>query len=560
MLHLAHSSKRQLPGRPFQDRPHSATRKALTIILLSTMIAACGGGGGSSSSLVPPNQDSSGTQNTETDFEAGVFRASSTFKDLCGIPRSNTADDNFLDTQGTFEDETNWLRSWSNETYLWYQEIEDRDPALYGSSSAQVAEYFELLKTNATTASGNSKDRYHYTLNTEDYRAQSELGITYGYGMTYQLIRASPPRELVIALVVADSPAAQAGITRGTKIVSVDSVDLVDGSDAEALNNGLWPDSINELHSFEVIDPGSTEPRAVQIRSDQITDNPVPVTTILDTDNGKVGYLLFTQHILTAEQKLVDAIDDLNTAGITDLVLDLRYNQGGYLNIANQLSYMIAGAGVSGQTFGTLQFNDKNPVINPITGAPLNPTPFQTTTNSALPLNSALPTLDLPIKRVFVLTTARTCSASEAIINGLRGVDVEVIQFGTGTCGKPYGFYPQDNCGTTYFTTQFRGVNAKGFGDYPDGFSPSNSTQSTIGVTLPGCQVADEYTPLGVPTESMLAAALAYRDNPGNCPDATSQGISGKTFQVNGGFDSGLDPIGGPAGFMDDMMLRLPNR
>ena len=80
------------------------------------------------------------------------------------------------------------------------------------------------------------------------------------------------------------------------------------------------------------------------------------------------------------------------------------------------------------------------------------------------------------LSRVYVLTGGTTCSASESIINGLRGVDVEVIQIGSTTCGKPYGFYPEDNCGTTYFSIQFKGVNAAGFGDYADGFSPSNTS------------------------------------------------------------------------------------
>ncbi len=71
---------------------------------------------------------------------------------------------------------------------------------------------------------------------------------------------------------------------------------------------------------------------------------------------------------------------------------------------------------------------------------------------------------------MFVLTGPNTCSASESIINALQGVDVEVIQIGSTTCGKPYGFYPQDNCGTTYFSVEFKGVNAKGFGDYPTVF------------------------------------------------------------------------------------------
>src|SRR5256885_15470283 len=92
--------------------------------------------------------------------------------------------------------------------------------------------------------------------------------------------------------------------------------------------------------------------------------------------------------------------------------------------------------------------------------------------------------------RSFVLTTAATCSASEAVMNGLAGVGVQVIQIGSTTCGKPYGFYPEDNCGTTYFSVEFSGVNAMGFGDYPDGFTPG----AAGGASFPGCTVADDFT------------------------------------------------------------------
>jgi hypothetical protein len=293
----------------------------------------------------------------------------------------------------------------------------------------------------------------------------------------------------------------------------------MNGSDTNTLNSGLWPAQIGEEHNFEVIDPGADQRRAITMTSTSITIDPVPLTEIISTDSGSVGYLLFTQHILPAEEQLVDSFAAMRQASVTDLVLDLRYNRGGYLYLANQVSYMIAGAGVSGRTFGALQFNSKNPSTNPVTGEALSPNRFITTTINTSPTGTPLPTLDLPIQRVFVLTTASTCSASEAIINGLRGMDVEVIQIGTTTCGKPYGFYPEDNCGTTYFTTQFRSVNAAGFGDYPDGFSPENSTESTVGVTLPGCLVADDYSPLGVAEEPMLAAALAYRRD-GACPAA----------------------------------------
>ena len=69
---------------------------------------------------------------------------------------------------------------------------------------------------------------------------------------------------------------------------------------------------------------------------------------------------------------------------------------------------------------------------------------------------------------------------------------MEVVLIGGTTCGKPYGFYPTDNCGTTYFTIQFRGENNKGWGEYADGFIPSSSDNGEDFVT--GCTVADDFT------------------------------------------------------------------
>ena len=541
------------------------TSSSVAVMLTGLMLSACGGGGGSSSPQPTAVNQTTNTGTTQTGntnnsgFVAGVFQSSSVFKDSCGAPRTSTASETFPDMQGSFEDEGYWLRSWSNDTYLWYDEIQDRDPGLYATSAAGVAEYFELLKTEATTPSGNPKDRFHFTRDTAEYLAESQQGITFGYGATYKLISSSAPRELVIVLVNDNSPAADAGLQRGARIVTVDGVDLINGSDADTLNAGLWPNQVNEDHSFEVLDPGATERRAITMTSAQIDTDAVPQTRIIDTDSGKVGYLLFTDHILTAEQQLVDAVTQMRGANITDLVLDLRYNRGGYLYLANQVSYMIAGAGVSGQTFNSLQFNEKNPGVNPVTGGAVSADAFlTTTTENAAPAGAALPTLALPQPRVFVLTTSSTCSASEAIINGLRGVGVEVIQFGSTTCGKPYGFYPQDNCGTTYFTTQFRSVNAAGFGDYPDGFSPVNSTESTVGVTLPGCQAVDDYTPLGETTEPMLAAALAYRQNGGVCSGASSQGTTrGVLSSLNQG--SLIGPTGTLGGDMGGNMYIRPS-
>lgn len=218
-----------------------------------------------------------------------------------------------------------------------------------------------------------------------------------------------------------------------------------------------------------------------------------------------------------SEGALISAFNAFSADSVTDLVLDLRYNGGGFLAIASQLAYMIAGdANTAGRIFETTQFSDKHPTIDPVNMQPITPFPFiDETIGFSEPAGQSLPTLDL--NRVFILTGSETCSASESIINSLNGVGIEIVLIGATTCGKPFGFTPQDNCGTTYFTIQFQGVNDIGFGDYPDGFTPSNS--GDIGVTVQGCAVADDISKeLGDLTEARLAAALAWRASPTTCP------------------------------------------
>ena len=98
------------------------------------------------------------------------------------------------------------------------------------------------------------------------------------------------------------------------------------------------------------------------------------------------------------------------------------------------------------------------------------------------------------------------------------GAGVNVHQIGCTTCGKPYGFYPQDNCGTTYFSIQFRGVNEQGFGDYADGFSAARTAATgDPRANLPGCAARDDLArQLGDPSEELLRVALTYRQN-GTC-------------------------------------------
>jgi hypothetical protein len=482
-------------------------RIARHVLYASALIlAACGGGGSSDS----------GSGNTAPAWTAGVFQPSSHFQALCQNPRAGTDPATgaaYPDMQGTTLDENNWLRSWSNELYLWYSEIPDVDPAGYSTT----ASYFDELQTPAKTSTGAPKDRFHFTYATSVWDQLSQSGADVGYGVDFDLVAARPPRLVYVAYVWPGYAAAAANVARGAQILAIDGVDMVNGQDTTTLNNGLYPSTAGETHTFTILDQGAATSRTVTLQAANETETPVPLVNTIGTGTGTVGYILFNSHIATSEQQLIAAITQLHNAGVTDLVLDIRYNGGGYLDIASELAYMIAGPGpTAGATFQQQTFNTKYPSTNPVTGAPLTPTPFHTTSQGfSGPSGTNLPYLGLP--RVFVLTGSGTCSASEAIINGLQGVNVQVIQIGTTTCGKPYGFYPQDNCGTTYFTIEFSGDNAKGFGDYADGFSPQNSVTPTNAV-LPGCAVADDWThELGDTAEGRLAAALAYRDGTA-CP------------------------------------------
>ena len=492
------------------------------VISVLFLLVACGGGGGSGTGSVTPP-----TLPPSSGWQPGVFLDASTFQNRCAVPRTGQDATNnnqpYPDIAGTTTDENNFLRSFTNNTYLWYDEITDIDPGTVANTQA----YFDQLRTFGTTPSGSPKDQFSFWTDTLEWFNLFQGGVSAGYGATFAVISPTVPREIVVAYTEPNSPATAPGVAllRGTTILSVDGFDINTNTQAgvDALNAGLFPAGLGESHTFEVRDVGAAASRTVTIVSDTITDAMVQNTQVYDTPTGRVGYLTFNYHRAPAEAELVDAINTLNAGSpVDDLVLDIRYNGGGFGAIASQLAYMIAGpANTAGRDFDLLQFNDKHPATNPITGAAIAPDPFyDETLGFSLAPGDPLPTLDL--SRVFVLTGPGTCSASELIINGLRGADIEVIQIGSTTCGKPYGFYEQPNCGTSYFPIQFRSVNAKNFGDYADGFVPSSVDDGLANVL--GCSVADDYTkPLGDPGENRLEVALAYQSGMG-CINPVSVG------------------------------------
>ena len=500
------------------------TYTSVAFAVAISLLTGCGGGGGSSSNTPVATTPTTPTTpvTSEPEWEAGVYEPQSEFIAKCETPRSGIdpfTGSAYPDTQGTAMDEKLWLRSWTNDTYLWYDEVDDNDPENFS-----ILAYFDQLKTNELTPSGTPKDNFHFSQDTAEYNELSQSGISSGFGFSWEFGSNTVPRELTVRYTEPGSPAAAANVPRGAKVVSINGIDFVNDNTQQgvnALNDGLFPDDAGTTTSFqfELIDGTNM---SVDITSADINVTPVQNVKVFDTENGKTGYFQFNTFIVTAQEGLIDAFDTFVEQNVTELVMDLRYNGGGRLALASQLSYMVAGPNqTNNATFETLQFNDKNPTTNPVTGDTISPTPFYRNVidyNAGLLTDTLLPSLSLT--RVYVISTGATCSASEAVMNALRGIDVEVVQIGSTTCGKPYGFYPTDNCGETYFTIQFQGVNNKGFGDYADGFMPT--TTPNFDFELPGCDVEDDFTAsLGDVNEGMLSAALEFAAT-GACPEVVS--------------------------------------
>jgi carboxyl-terminal processing protease len=378
-----------------------------------------------------------------------------------------------------------WLGDYMDAWYFWYRLVPRPDPADHASLDA----YFQAWLYTGTDARFPA-DRWSYRQTTESFNRFFGDGQSLGYGVAVAGIEVSgrPDLPLKVRYVEPASDAAARGVVRGDQVLAINgrsAAELIAADDFSLLS----PERAGEQIVLRLRNGGAE--RTLTLTAGVFALTPVPARAVVSSPLGRrLGYVHVKEMVSQAEAPLEAAFAQFRAAGIDGLVLDLRYNGGGLVSTASRLASYVAGSRGAGFTFAELLYNDQRAAANNQTYR------FESLASAA------------GVARVFVLAGPRTCSASEQVINGLRGIGIDVVAIGDTTCGKPVGFLPaSDGCGTTYNVVNFESVNARFEGRYFDGFDAT-------------CAVAeDPARPLAAPDEPLLAAALQFADS-GNCPAA----------------------------------------
>lgn len=374
-----------------------------------------------------------------------------------------------------------WVRSTLDEVYLWNDEIVDVDAGAYATPEA----YYEALLVRTPTASGRPKDTWSFTTPV----ATLERAV-YWHGVRWSSFASTDVRAWYVR---PGTPASGAGVLRGDRLVAIEGVS-VEQLTPDALYDALFPAVPNQEVVITLASPDAGT-RIVTMTDAPFADPGVLLDTVIDRPGGKVGYLAYTSANGNDAADWQAAVDRFLDAGVSDLVVDLRYNGGGSVENAVAAGSLIGGKPLNGKVFAYLTPNRRTQQLLVTAGSP-----------AELQVPFVAPPSSLALDRVYFLTTGATCSAAELLINGMVPW-IDVWQVGGTTCGKPYGFDQHTNCGTTYWIVAQQDSNALHRGDFEDGL-------------VPRCAAQDDFShALGDPAEGLFSAALAARET-GQCPPA----------------------------------------
>jgi C-terminal processing protease CtpA/Prc len=379
-------------------------------------------------------------------------------------------------TDCTIPGQNLFVRNTLQDIYLWYRELPDPNPALFDSPEAYLDtvrfrpldERFSYITTQAASDAFFSDSQF------------IGIGLAYTFEGQDNVMRLTD--------VFPASPAEGAGLRRGYRIDAVNGTSVADLLARGELGAAFGPSEIGVRVVVRFRDLAGAEGEASMTKR-LVTIPTVSNTTVLDVDGRKVGYLVLRNFVQPSTAALTAAFTQLRAEGANELVLDLRYNGGGLVSVAQHLGGLMGGTTAAGQTFVRFVHNDKNS--------------FRDTTYLFPALAASL-----NLSRVVVIATHGSASASELVINSLRPF-MPVTVVGDKTYGKPVGQYGFTFCGKVLFPVAFSGRNARDEGDYFDGI-PAD------------CRAPDDLEhELGDPAEGSLAESLQFLVN-GSCSAAAS--------------------------------------
>jgi carboxyl-terminal processing protease len=390
-----------------------------------------------------------------------------------------------------------------NLYYLWQADV----PNLADNKFANQADLNNFLKGytepedlfNALRVD-KSTDRFSWIVS--DYlELEGQLqGTTKNDGMDFGLyLKSSGSTEIFgwVRYVIPNSDASAKDIKRGTIFYGVNGTQLTTSNYQNLLNTESYTLNLADYNNGAITPNG----KSVNLTKTILNENPILVNKVIETNGHKIGYLMYNGFYSNYDTQLNDVFASLKTQGVTDLVLDLRYNSGGSIQSATRLASMITGQ-FTGKVFSKQRWNNK---INSYFESE-NPEALKnlfTSTVGSTPLNS------LNLTKVYVLTTKSTASASELVINGLKPY-INVVQIGDITTGKNVGsitIYDSPTFGKENRNPNHRYamqpivlkiVNAADFGDYFNGLTPTYSLKENI----------TNLGVLGASSEPLLSTAI----------------------------------------------------
>ncbi len=298
------------------------------------------------------------------------------------------------------------------------------------------------------------------------------------FGFIPFLIQLKNGKEaLAVVFVYPNSPADKAGLKRGDIITKVDNISTI----ASNLNRIKKRLKTSNNIMFTFWNNGNRHKKRVIKYSYNV--HTISHVKIYRIENKKVGYMVLSDFIPSEKNEIDHLFSKFKTAKIDDLIIDLRYNGGGDTVIANHLASLIGGTYLSNKVSAQYLFNAKYSSLNYTTY-------FEDFNNNQLNL-----------ERLIVITSKRTCSASEQLMKNLKasGSNIEVVQIGQQTCGKPYAYNSLGVfCNKALFLINTKAQNSDHEMISPNGLYPT-------------CLVSDNiYKNFGDREENSLKEALHY--------------------------------------------------